>query len=228
MFWTKNTFLLKGPPTGTKGRCCPGPIRKKHTDRVFLSSACESLDQGCVSFKVLWAVGSALPWPLREPHDPIYRPPLGHVRHSLYTQIIRIPCMHPTVHLICGHSWATVGLHAGETVCFGESVTKTFHFSNSISHIERNKIQIERMLLNWRWSRSHPRVGPWGIKLFLRVFPLLIYCAVTMDNLHHLTGCLGQSSLRCLGQSSCRNYNDIVVERKSSLFLRLCPLLIAP
>ena len=30
---------LKGIPT----------IRKKHTDRVFLSSACEPLDQGCVS-----------------------------------------------------------------------------------------------------------------------------------------------------------------------------------
>ena len=25
----------------------PPPIRKKHTDRVFLSSACESLDQAC-------------------------------------------------------------------------------------------------------------------------------------------------------------------------------------
>ena len=29
------------------------PIRKKHTDRVFLSSACEPLDQGCVSFEGL-------------------------------------------------------------------------------------------------------------------------------------------------------------------------------
>ena len=33
-------------------------------------------------------------------------------------QIIRIPCIRPTVHLICGHSLATVGLYAGETVCF--------------------------------------------------------------------------------------------------------------
>ena len=120
---------------------------------MFLSSVCESLDQGCVSFEGMWAVGSALPRPLPEPHDPIYRPPLGHVRHSLYTQIIRIPCMHPTVHLICGHSWATVGLHAGETVCFGESVTKTFHFSNSIRSTSCTK-----------WTISFEVFGPWYFK----------------------------------------------------------------
>src|SRR3954463_11447034 len=27
----------------------PPPVRKKHTDRVFISSACESLDQACES-----------------------------------------------------------------------------------------------------------------------------------------------------------------------------------
>ena len=27
-------------------------------------------------------------------------------------------CIRPTVHLICRHSRATVGLYAGETVCF--------------------------------------------------------------------------------------------------------------
>ena len=32
---------------------CYQPELKKHTDRVFLSSACEPLDQGCVSFECL-------------------------------------------------------------------------------------------------------------------------------------------------------------------------------
>ena len=32
---------------------CYQPGLKKHTDRVFLSSACETLDQGCVSFEGL-------------------------------------------------------------------------------------------------------------------------------------------------------------------------------
>jgi len=36
---------------------------------------------------------------------------------SFDIQSIRIPCIRPTVHLICRHSRATVGLYAGETVC---------------------------------------------------------------------------------------------------------------
>ena len=46
-------------------------------------------------------------------------------------QIIRIPCIRPTVHLICRHSRATVGLYAGETVCF---VLSTKSFSSSTKY----------------------------------------------------------------------------------------------
>jgi hypothetical protein len=57
--WIRGVFLLRAcelldhsvsHQPGLKG--IP-PIRKKHTDRVFLSSACETLDQGCVSFEGL-------------------------------------------------------------------------------------------------------------------------------------------------------------------------------
>ena len=46
-------------------------------------------------------------------------------------QSIRIPCIRPTVHLICGHSRGTVGLYAGETVCF---VLSTKYFSSSTEY----------------------------------------------------------------------------------------------
>ena len=42
-------------------------------------------------------------------------------------KIIRIPCIRPTVHLICGHSRATVGLYAGETVYFVLSLGNAKH-----------------------------------------------------------------------------------------------------
>ena len=77
-----------------------------HTDRVFLARACE-------------------------PHDPIYSPPLTHVRHSFSSSTIYkafgFPCIRPTVHLICGHSGATVGLYAGETMCFVLSISPSVH-----------------------------------------------------------------------------------------------------
>ena len=50
---------------------------------------------------------------------------------SFDIQSIRIPCIRPTVHLICGHSRATVGLYAGETVCF---VLSTKYFSSSTEY----------------------------------------------------------------------------------------------
>ena len=49
----------------------PRPIRKKHMDRVFLSSA-------------LWVVGSGLSAVGSGLSLPIYSPPLGHVRHSFH------------------------------------------------------------------------------------------------------------------------------------------------
>ena len=81
---------------------------------MFLSSACEPLDLGRVFLLRAKSV-------LDQPHDPIYSP-LSNMFDtqcsSFDIQRIRIPCIRPTVHLICGHSQATVGLYAGETVCF--------------------------------------------------------------------------------------------------------------
>ena len=62
----------------------------------------EEAHGSCVSFERLWAVGSAvcffralvsrwintLSRPLRKPHDPIYSPPLRHVRHSVCTHLV--------------------------------------------------------------------------------------------------------------------------------------------
>ena len=39
--------------TKLKENACYQPGLKNHTDRVFLSNACEPLDQGCVSFEGL-------------------------------------------------------------------------------------------------------------------------------------------------------------------------------
>ena len=64
------TQVVTAKPDFSPGWCYQ-PGLKKHTDRVFLSSACETLDQGCVSFEGLLDVGSAVSRPLREPHDPV-------------------------------------------------------------------------------------------------------------------------------------------------------------
>ena len=41
-------------------------------------------------------------------------------------------CIRPTVHLICGHSLATVGLYAGDTVCFVLSRNPSVHRPNTV------------------------------------------------------------------------------------------------
>jgi hypothetical protein len=46
------TRVVIAKPAFSPGSCYQ-PGLKKHTDRVFLSSACETLDQGCVSFEGL-------------------------------------------------------------------------------------------------------------------------------------------------------------------------------
>ena len=74
---------------------------------------------------------STLSQPLRKPHDPIYSPPLRHVRHSVCTHLVYkafgFPSYSPTVHLICRLSGATVGLYDGETGCFVLSTNHHVH-----------------------------------------------------------------------------------------------------
>ena len=51
----KDTWLTRvvtAKPDFSPGWCYQ-PGLKNHTDRVFLSNACEPLDQGCVSFEGL-------------------------------------------------------------------------------------------------------------------------------------------------------------------------------
>ena len=71
-------------------------------------------------------------------------------------QSIRILCIRPTVHLICGHSGATVGLYAGETVCFVQS-TKYFSSSTEYQIIQIPVIQPNgafdmQALTSHRWA----------------------------------------------------------------------------
>ena len=74
---------------------------------------------------------STLSQPLRKPHDPIYSPPLRHVRHSLCTHLVYkasgFPSYGPTVHLICRLSGATVGPYDGDTGCFVLSTNHPVH-----------------------------------------------------------------------------------------------------
>ena len=50
---------------------------------------------------------------------------------SFGIQSIRIPCIRPTVYLICGYSLATVGLYARETVCFFLFRNPSVHWPNT-------------------------------------------------------------------------------------------------
>ena len=74
---------------------------------------------------------STLSQPLRKPHDPIYSPPLRHVRHSVCTHLVYkafgFPSYGPTVHLICRLSGATVGPYDGDTGCFVLSTNHPVH-----------------------------------------------------------------------------------------------------
>ena len=107
-------------------------IRKKHTDRVFLSSACVPLDQRCVSFERLWAVGSAHYPDHFVSHTTLY---IAHLSDMFGTQCVLIlytkhsdsPSYSLTVHLIRRLSGATVGLYDGETVCFVLSTNHPVH-----------------------------------------------------------------------------------------------------
>ena len=153
--------------------------------------------------------------------------------------LIRIPCIRPTVHLICRHSRATVGLYVGETVCFILSRNPSVHRPNT-NHSD--SLHTSDGAFDMRALTGHRRAVCRGNRVFwgnyykdisffqlyfthrnkqntnrkdaaqLAVKPVtshsgilgyktissrvsISYCAITMDNLHHLTGCLGQSSL---------------------------------
>ena len=77
-----------------------------------------------------------------------------------------------TNHLICRHSRATVGLYAGETACF------VLYRNPSVNR------------LNTNLSDSLHYTSPISLSSVV-----VFFCAVAMENLHHLTGCMGQFSL---------------------------------
>ena len=122
----------------------PRPIRKKHTDRVFLSSA-------------LWVVGSGLSAVGSGLSLPIYSPPLGHVRHWFFRpNRNHSDSLHTSDGaLICLQSWATVGLYAGETLCFLLHI-EIFQFIDLIQII---RIPCIRSTVHWYACTHEPPSG---------------------------------------------------------------------